>query len=559
MMKLLNRRQAFAARAKDERGYTLLFVLALLVLALGIGAAVLTEALATNQITTHDQRMRRAQQAADAGIQAQLYQQAQNPATNAGGAYDLNGGLLNLSQFLDCVEPSINTNLQITGLLTASVTSGNCPGGGGGSGGSSLVGEPVGNHAFYKSEFFPQPKSVVGGDSLVELQPKIVALGYDDSNTSGTGNVYAREEAVLSPVEPLPVLGGNNNLAVSGVSISGGILSTLLGLLHLSSLATTVNGDIEASNNLTLPAIDASLNLTLTNGLLGVAEYGGSLSPAGGIRLAQIVNSAPPPEQPVTVSSSIPNCPNNTCTGSWTSYYNASTDSISVPSGSTMTLPGGEYVFCNFNAQGTVIASPSSTVPVQIFIDNPNSSRCTAGNGNPTLSTSNNSVTGHLEYNDGNFVAVNGVNNGVGNVTGTLGPSGLQIYDVGDQPQATNPDDGNTYVQIGNPSQTGTDGGLLSTNLATEAAVVYAPTSEVSMTTAQCANVVLATVCVPGTFTGNLIGNDVNATALTFTQDLNLGNYPLYAGINMYHVQQYVECAPVTSLTGNESTDTSGC
>jgi hypothetical protein len=64
---------------------------------------------------------------------------------------------------------------------------------------------------------------------------------------------------------------------------------------------------------------------------------------------------------------------------------------------------------------------------------------------------------------------------------------------------------------------------------------------------------------VPGVFDGNLIGDDVSATALTFTQDLDLGNYPLYSGVDLYHVKQYVECSPVSSLSGNETTDTSGC
>jgi hypothetical protein len=175
------------------------------------------------------------------------------------------------------------------------------------------------------------------------------------------------------------------------------------------------------------------------------------------------------------------------------------------------------------------------------------------------LSSTANSVTGHDEDNDGNFTAVQGIDNGLLNVTGTLGPSGLQIYDVGDDPQSSSPYDDDTYVQIGNPSQTGTDGGLLSNNLTTEAAVVYAPTSEVSMTTAKCVNLIVASVCVPGTFTGNLIGDDVNATALTFTQDLNLGNYPLYDGIELYHVKEYLPCTPVSTLTGVKATDTSGC
>jgi hypothetical protein len=545
-------------RVVREDGFVLIIVLALMAVALLIGWALVAESISANSLTTHDTRQRRAQQAADAGVQAQLYQQGESQAGTT--SFDLNGGLLGTSNFLDCMEPQLNASLQITGVVQASLNDpAVCPGAGGTTG-SALVPDPVGNHDFYEAEFFPGANPLMSGDSEVELQPKIVSLGYD---TSGSKTVYSREEAILSPVEPLPVLGGNDNLNVNGVTITGGILGTLLSGLGLSSLVTTVNGDIEAANNISLPTIDAGLNLTLSNGLLGVVQLGktGTLSPSNGITVAQVLHDGPPPEQPVTVSSSTPDCPStNVNCVSFGSYYNATTDDVTVPAGDSTTIPGGVYIFCNFNDQGTVTANASSTAAVQIFIDNPNSTRCT-GNGTPVLSSIANSVTGHDEYNFGNFIAPGGISNGPANVTGVLGPSGLQIYLVGDDPQASNPYDDDTYVQIGNPA-TGRDGGLLSSNLLTEEMVVYAPTSEVSMTTAQCTTGLLATllgtVCVPGTFVGNLIGDDVSATALTVTQDLDLGNYPLYSGVDLYHVQQYVECSPVSSLAGTTA-DTNGC
>lgn len=204
-----------------------------------------------------------------------------------------------------------------------------------------------------------------------------------------------------------------------------------------------------------------------------------------------------------------------------------------------MTIYGGDYVFCNFNAAGTVIAKPTANAPVRIFIDSPESTRC--ANNHATKSGS--------VWNFGNFYAATGVNCGVVNLCGTVAPSGIQIYVVGDGNDATS-------VQIGTPPSNGT---LVSTNAPSQGEVIYAPTSSVSMTTATCVNVVVTQVCVPATFAGNIVGYDVNATALTFTQDLDLGNFPIYNGINVLVPTQYVECTPVTALTNNATTDLSGC
>jgi hypothetical protein len=565
--------------ARVERGDVMLIVIWLMVIVLVFGLAIGLVALSASNTTSYNVRLNRAQQAADAGVQAALYRQSENDPGDAGSAFDLNGGLLG-STFNDCVSATFNSSLQITGLATASAT-GNygCPSGGNSGLGGSGRADPVGNHAYAQEEYFPSPTDVLGGASPVELQPRIVSLGIDEQKG---GYVYSREEAILDPITPLPVLGGDDNIQVSAPTLSTGSLSgTVLGQLESdlglssTSLVSTINGDILATNNVTLPSVDASLNLTLQNAgtgstadnnLGGLIELGGTLSPANAITTAQVIQQPPPPQQPISVSASTPSCPIDPSTdcglgtyGSGSTFYDPTTDSVTVPAGQTMSIPGGVYVFCNFDAAGGVTANPGSSTPVEIFIDNPNSSRC---DGNPPLTSSNDSTFNHSEDSYGNLVAMQGI----ACTTCLATPSQLQVYVVGDDPQASDPYDDQTYAEIGNPQVTGGNyGGLISTSgdQSTQAMVLYAPTSEVSLTTVHCATTSLLgisyTLCVPGTFEGNLVGDDVQATAMVFQQDLDLGNFALYSGIDLYHVRRYIECSPVASLTGNETTDTSGC
>jgi hypothetical protein len=97
----------------------------------------------------------------------------------------------------------------------------------------------------------------------------------------------------------------------------------------------------------------------------------------------------------------------------------------------------------------------------------------------------------------------------------------------------------------------------------TQALLVYAPSSTVTVNTSAC---VLSLVCAAGVVDGSVIGNNVTITASTITEDLDLNNFPLYAGLNAFRPVQYIQCGSnnssgraVTSLSGTESTDTSGC
>ena len=531
----------------DEGGFAMVVALLLLVIVMALGTAGLAESLDSRALSDRAANVRRAQQAADAGVQAQVYQQSENQIGNAGSSYDLNGGLLNQASLLDCVEPVINASLQVTGLLPVAInaSSGVCPPSA--SGAFSVM--SLGQHAYAESEYIPSPSNPLSGASETDLAPKVVSLGWEgSSNPTAAGNVFAREEAILAPISPLPVLGANHNLTVSGVSALG------------ISLTSAINGDLQAVSGISLPLVTVGANTNLSNGLLAVFKCGCGTRPSGLPVANWVGNATVPYRQPVTVSSTKAPCPapdaNGASNCSDVNGYVSATDTVNAGAGG-VTLYGGDYVFCGFSSTGPVNAYPAANKPVRIFIDNPKSARCANNSPLPAQNATNSVFSGLTFWNYGNFKATQGViNNGV---AGVVKPSGVQIYVVGDGVRGPAAYDDNTYVQLGTPPS-----GIISTN-PTQSEIVYAPTSDVLMTTADCSALIL---CTGSAFSGNIIGNDVTATASVFTQDLDLGNDPLYNGVNAYHVLQYVQCSPqpvdsggttYTTLQKNATTYTNGC
>jgi hypothetical protein len=466
-------------------------------------------------------------------VQTQLYQEGE--ANLGSTSYNLNGGVLGLSTLLDCLVPQVNLGV-VTGLVNVQVSAaGACPQAQTSGGVNTTYTAPLGDHAYEQSETFLNATTLFGGAER-EFVPKVVSLGWDDNGadnglSTGTRYVYSREMATLAPIAPLQAIEGMNNVTISGLSVP------LLG-----SLASTLNGDVSARNNLTTPAV-ALLGLNLSNGLLATLAYGNTLS--GGIALGNRQHVTPsqiPLRPPVTIAASKPNCSvAANCTALGSAYSNNTAgntaDTFSISSGS-VTFQAGDYVFCNFSATGssTINVNPSASTPVRIYIDSPTSNRC-KNNGY--------TETGGV-WNGGNFNDVAGFSNGLLGTQGVLAASGMQVYDAGDGSY-----DGATTVQIG-PTSTS---GLLSLSALTYGAVVYAPTSAVTVNVpALC-----VVLCTGGVFDGSVIGYNTNVGALTVTQDLDIGNYPIYGGVNSFRPQQYVECSPVTSLTGTETTDTSGC
>jgi hypothetical protein len=517
----LRRRLAGAARRDD--GFVMIVALAMLAIGLAVGAAALAETLASRDYSNKDSRTIRAQQAADAGINAVLYQQNELPLKSL----DWNGGPLSLGTLTDCVVPSLDVNLKVASVSTtqADSSSGVCPdSSGAGKPASGSVSFPVGDHAFYQARFIPGASQVNGAFHRV-LNSKIVSVGYENggNTSSSSGYVTRRVEAILAPIDPFQAIEAEGNLTISGIKLAG------------LPITATLNGNARANGSVTLPLVFANTNLS--GGLLGSVTYGTTFS-GPLIALSNVAKQTSSfTRSPVSISPSKVDCEPtgetvNDCSAFSNTNYNAATNTFSMSSGSVTFAPG-DYVFCNFNATGgTVTANATAAAPVRIFIDSPSSARC-SGNGLGAAP------------NQGNLVAANGFGNLIGNTLGVTGASGLQIYVVGDQ--AASPFDNKTSVTIG-----GT-GSLI------ENYVVYAPTSKV--TASNCA---VSFAFLTGLETdaclaiqGAIIGDDVNIQASVFTQDLDLANYPLYSGLGAFHVQQYVECTPVYPIPTPDPT--TGC
>jgi Tfp pilus assembly protein PilV len=282
------------ARLGNQDGFAMFYVLAVLVIAIGFGAAALAETLDSRNLTTRDGRVRRAQQASDAGVRRILYQQAESNIDN----WNLNGGPLGLSTVLDCLPMTLNASAQISGLTTASVNAaGVCPQTSGSN--SSTYTEPLGNHAYEQAEFIPGQTNFLGGAERIHY-PKIVSLGWDDN---GTNKVYARQEVILAPIAPLQAVEGMNNVTINGLSALG--LNT----------AVAVNGDLSARGTLTLPSVYAGVNLSTTSGSLQATVAAPTISGSvvstvngGTVSQSQIVQ-----RPTITISSSKSDCPSGGC------------------------------------------------------------------------------------------------------------------------------------------------------------------------------------------------------------------------------------------------------
>jgi hypothetical protein len=541
-------------RITDERGYVLVVVMALMVVALAGAFALLASTLSAQQLTTRDTRVRSAQQAADAGLQATLYEQSE---TNLGSTYNDNGGVLGLSNFLDCDVPQLSASGQVTGIVSLNAgTGGVCPQGETGSGTATSNWQSLGNHTYYQAESVPNETQFEhgssGGSSSEDLEfPEFVAVGCSaatitdcENNDSSPTAQYWREEVILQPVSPLQAIEGMGNVTISGLSALG------LG-------EATLNGDVQTLGKLTTPTALLGLNTALaSSGLvptLAASSFGGTIvSTAQEVTATPCVAGDPTSNciiqrQPVTLTNSA--C--TPCSSAMGSDYSATTHAFTQTSG-TVNLTAGQYVLCNFDATGGTLNIQSG--PVQIFVASPNSTLC-SGNGYTETVDGDGDGAAIESWDGGNFIATDGIDNSlkgiVNGVSNAIDPSELQIYDLGDGGGYDNA----TSVTIGNQSSS-----ALSVNPITEAMVVYAPTSSVNLNTSVCLTLpIVGRVCAGGTFEGSVVGDNTTVTAGTITQDLDIGNYPLYTGVNAFRPVEYVQCdASVTKLTGTSS-DLNGC
>lgn len=543
---------ARAATAHSEDGYVLVLVLALIVIGLGLGAAAVATTLGTRAYTTHDERSKRALQAADAGIQTELYRanQINMGSLNLTGGVSLSGIL---GQLLTCPVPQINASGQVIGLKFVAVASVGAPCPSNSTSGITTPGpdqEPVGNHDSFQVQFNPNPTNI--GD-FVELQPTIVSSGIDDNGNASDPNrqVARKVEAVLAPIMPWRTLEAGHDLSID--------VPPLLSVLGLKLAGTTAfNGSAAAGNNLTIDGQASLANVFTASGISlsgGITEqsaldYCGTYThpnmtvtlTLGSVRLPSSGCSSLVNRSPIKISATKQDCVPvggvETCTsdaGFGSQYVagrnsngtvnNALTnqDEIYDTTGAAISFGPGDYVFCSFQTNGPLSLNPSGTQAVRIFIDSPSSTRC-------QNFVNHSSPPALFKAGAGSFVATQGE----GNVLGLTHPSQAQIYVTGN---GTN--DGTTAYLTGG------------TTLSSQDMFLYAPTSNVTVTGGQ--TCILGTCVNTGTIAGGVIGYDVDVSGTAIVQDLGLLNYPLSSALGPFNVKQYIECTPSTTPT------TTGC
>ena len=272
---------------RGESGQALVLALAILFVGTLLGLGAVAFALSAGQQSSHDQHRRGAQQASDAGVEQQLYQQADSNAVG----FDLPSG--SLGALLDCVESHLGVSADVsaqTGLARASVAdSGVCPQQTctAGAPNCSTDGGPLwsslDNGDYYDAEFCPNveyqsssatataacsaPSTSTTSSSLGVEFPEILSVGcHSPAATCDTGastNQYAKQLVLLSPTAPLQAVEGENNVEINPTGENTCTGLNLLGVLCVgpsTAAATVVDGNIVAGDALALPASSLGLN-----------------------------------------------------------------------------------------------------------------------------------------------------------------------------------------------------------------------------------------------------------------------------------------------------------
>jgi hypothetical protein len=554
-------------------------------------------AIATSGQASHDERTRGAQQAADAGVQQQLYLQSDSN----GVGYNVTSG--SIGSLLDCVLPALNVSGQISGVTLVADTAGSCPqptcpsGGANCTSGVSSAWTPLGAQDYYESRYLANPHlqgSSVAGDSSYEVEfPEILSIGcHSATATCGTvsgANSYSRQLMVLDPTAPLQSIEAQNNATITGGASALSSAFSLLGLGGLCSILnilcptlpiTAVAGNVTAGNNITLPTVTVGGNLNLAsylslsglttlvtnlNNLGATFQYGtntggtctqdgdtcGQTTPNTAALLnANVVHATdgtctagqPPSSGACTLDRptfSISAAPTSATSGvpsggTCTSCTISDTNGDLVMSAGTLNLAGGTYVFCNVNVTGGTFEGPKAGTTGAVQIF--------------VLPYGSSQCPTPSGNNQGNFTVTPGISNllsstsllpldGVSNV---VDPSGFQVYVSGDV--------ADNSMAVGGSSTPHTSVTIGGSGISVEQAmVVYAPRSTVNISTT-------------GIFEGSAIGWNVNLEAAAIIEDLDLGNYALSSVINALQPAQTVECNSDEDQTlSYTSTDLTGC
>jgi hypothetical protein len=299
----------------------------------------------------------------------------------------------------------------------------------------------------------------------------------------------------MGPIDPFQLIEATGPLTIGASALVG--------------VATT--GDVRTNQSITVTGLSYTGTALLNSppGVLPNITYGTtkSLPTLHTVTVTQASNSVN--RSAITISPSKPDCADTNgnpvsggCAAVFGSAYNSTTDTLTLSSGS-LTIPAGDYVFCNVNVTGgTLLANPTTTGPVRIFVDSPSSNgpnrNCSGQAGNFTDTPG--------------FGLVSGVGSLLSQVGAVSASGQLQVY------MASN---GTAQIGSSNP---------LSLTSLTESMFLYAPTATVTVGTTA--------------FDGNIVGGTTKVYATTLTQNLGLNNYGLYSGVGSFHVIQYQTCTP---------------
>lgn len=342
-------RSILYARLRDQRGITVplsLFVIALLML---LGGVAMGQSVFTSDESNEDRRVKRALQAADAGLEAAVYRM---------NMFDT------INQTSKCVQPNETEALYLTGYERVVAGVNWC----------TKVSQDIGGRSSYSYEVSGEtPRSGAG----VDLSDRwVVATGYADRGlpTEETRRVAAKAEAVL----PSPLFGDWTVSSKRAISLDS---------------SASVTGSIRSNENITLRSStrvnclpDGSMGVARPGPGFGVQLIGGSSStcnsdrsPAADLFELDPISSTAPVNDNArlgnpTASPSTKCTAGDVCTESNNVLWDPVKRTLRLNSSASVTLGGGVYSFCRLelysSSQIIIPAKPEGT-STGIFIDKP--------------------------------------------------------------------------------------------------------------------------------------------------------------------------------------------
>jgi Tfp pilus assembly protein PilX len=352
---------AARTRAREESGVAMAIALIVMMIIAALLVAVIDSAVQTNYSSQRDANKKRALEAAEAGLQIATYRLNMLQPDNAhcvGDQVGSPGASGTCASSMTTLGNGTSYNYYMTSTI------------GGGTG--TCVGLPV-------------------TSNLAIAQRCITAVGMANGVTARSQIRVASFAA--TPVYPYPGMTGLkavtdlNNAIVNGAVASNGAITDNNGAT-VSAVVLGPAGTFANASQTPAPAVTVLPSpITASPVDPGTSaqntQPGGSCVPATGVtqtncdyRIANYISN------PSACSASYPCDPSSKVT------FNAATRSLTMNNNATLTLGGGIYNFCEFDAPNNATISFAPGVHAAIYIDSPAdpNSGCPAASGNLLLS-----------------------------------------------------------------------------------------------------------------------------------------------------------------------------